>query len=191
MKGEWARRDTYRIGDVEFVANPTKRFTSTADRYCLVKRPELVDSTLGLLDEIAPATIVELGMFQGGSAALMLLYAEPEVFIGVERSEERIAPLDTLSERLPPGCVRLSYGLDQADADGLRNAVESGLDGRQIDIVIDDASHLVGATRSSFNTLFPLVRPGGCFVIEDCHGRTWGLAHIGRTRSRSAGLSSS
>jgi hypothetical protein len=36
-----------------------------------------------------------------------------------------------------------------------------------LDLVIDDASHLLGPTRSSFNVLFPLLRPGGVYVIED------------------------
>jgi hypothetical protein len=33
--------------------------------------------------------------------------------------------------------------------------------------VIDDASHLLDPTRASFNVPFPLVRPGGVYVIED------------------------
>ena len=38
--------------------------------------------------------------------------------------------------------------------------------------MIDDASHLLAPTRSSFNCIFPRVRPGGWFVIED-----WAWAH--------------
>ncbi|MDQ1511710.1 MAG: hypothetical protein QOG50_3554, partial [Actinomycetota bacterium] len=34
-------------------------------------------------------------------------------------------------------------------------------------LVIDDASHLIDETRASFNALFPRVRPGGTYVIED------------------------
>ncbi len=33
--------------------------------------------------------------------------------------------------------------------------------------MIDDASHLLDPTRSSFNVLFPLLRPGGVYVVED------------------------
>ena len=36
--------------------------------------------------------------------------------------------------------------------------------------MIDDASHLLDPTRSSFDVLFPLLRPGGVYVIED-----WGV----------------
>lgn len=41
-----------------------------------------------------------------------------------------------------------------------------------IDIVIDDASHLYGPTKRSFETLFPELRPGGLYIIED-----WAWAH--------------
>jgi len=47
------------------------------------------------------------------------------------------------------------------------------LSGKQIDLVIDDASHLLDETRASFETLFPLMRPGGIYVIED-----WNSDHL-------------
>jgi predicted methyltransferase len=40
------------------------------------------------------------------------------------------------------------------------------IDDQLLDLVVDDTSHL-GPTRASFNTLFPRLRPGGVYVIED------------------------
>ena len=40
--------------------------------------------------------------------------------------------------------------------------------------MLDDASHLVDPTRTSFELLFPRLRPGGSYVIED-----WSWSHIG------------
>ena len=61
-------------------------------------------------------------------------------------------------------------------SDRPRNIVELGvfqeLEGEAIDFVLDDASHLYGPTRATFEALFPMVRPGGTYVIED-----WGWAH--------------
>jgi hypothetical protein len=37
---------------------------------------------------------------------------------------------------------------------------------------VDDASHLYRETRSTFEVLFPRLRPGGRYLIED-----WGWAH--------------
>jgi hypothetical protein len=42
------------------------------------------------------------------------------------------------------------------------------------DIIIDDASHNYPLSLASFNGLFPLLRPGGVYVLED-----WGWAHWG------------
>lgn len=41
-----------------------------------------------------------------------------------------------------------------------------------VDLVIDDASHFLFETRESFRFLFPRLRPGGIYIIED-----WGWAH--------------
>jgi hypothetical protein len=52
--------------------------------------------------------------------------------------------------------------------------VDDHLAGRPLDLVVDDASHLVGPTRASLNTLLPRLRPGGFYIIED-----WSWAHVG------------
>lgn len=44
--------------------------------------------------------------------------------------------------------------------------------GEPMDLVVDDASHFYHETRESFRTLFPLLRPGGLYIVED-----WGWAH--------------
>ena len=41
----------------------------------------------------------------------------------------------------------------------------------QLDLVIDDASHLYTETKKSFEILFPLLKAGGLYVIEDW---SWG-----------------
>jgi len=53
---------------------------------------------------------------------------------------------------------------DQNDPDFLRSvALEHG----PFDIVIDDGSHINDHIHNSFRTLFPHLRPGGLYVIED------------------------
>jgi hypothetical protein len=41
------------------------------------------------------------------------------------------------------------------------------------DIIIDDASHVNPKTVRSFEILFPMLKPGGTYVIEDCHSSYW------------------
>jgi predicted O-methyltransferase YrrM len=172
----WRADDVLEISGVQFVSRPVgHRFMSTRNRFCLVKRPPLVAAYLDLLADLRPAGIVELGVYQGGSCALMALAGEPELLVAVELSEERIPALDALiAERGLGESVHVHHGVDQADAATLRQVVDQHCGPRQLDLVVDDASHLVGPSRTSFNTLFPYLRPGGVYIIED-----WSWAHVG------------
>jgi hypothetical protein len=72
--------------------------------------------------------------------------------------------LDIFDKRLVgvPGVVALKG--DQSDTVALRKLVE----GRApFDLVIDDGSHIASDVIASFGVLFPAVRPGGWYVIED------------------------
>ena len=42
----------------------------------------------------------------------------------------------------------------------------------ELDLVVDDASHTYEETKASFEILFPLLQPGGIYLIED-----WSWAH--------------
>ena len=46
-------------------------------------------------------------------------------------------------------------------------------DAAPLDLVVDDASHLYGPTKASFEILFPLLRPGGLYLIEDWAWDHW------------------
>jgi len=70
------------------------------------------------------------------------------------------------------GRIKTCWGVDQADKALLRAIVGTELDGR-LDMVIDDASHLYGPTRASFEALFPLCVPGGLYIIEDWAWDHW------------------
>ena len=64
------------------------------------------------------------------------------------------------------------YGIDQGDVPRLREIMDREFGDELLDVVIDDASHLYGPTKAAFNVVFPRLRPGGKYFIED-----WGWAH--------------
>jgi hypothetical protein len=68
--------------------------------------------------------------------------------------------------------VRTFGEVDQTDRPRLAEIVEAEFEGAALDLVVDDCSHLYEPTRASFNELFPRLRPGGAYVIED-----WRWAH--------------
>jgi hypothetical protein len=70
------------------------------------------------------------------------------------------------------GRVKTYWGTNQTDAPKLRSIVGHEFDG-PLDLVIDDASHIYGPTKSSFECLFPLLQPGGLYIIEDWAWEHW------------------
>ncbi|MEZ5502219.1 MAG: class I SAM-dependent methyltransferase [Halioglobus sp.] len=143
--------------------------------FFLGKTPNVLQRYLTHIRDTRPRKIVELGVFRGGSVAFLQLIAKPERLLALELAEQRQEFLDRFiaTEGLHDS-VRVEYGVDQADGATVHRLTQEFLgEGRCIDCVIDDASHLLTPTRSSFETLFPLLRPGGTYVVED-----FAAAHI-------------
>jgi hypothetical protein len=82
----------------------------------------------------------------------------------------------------------LVYGLDIFDKPGVTGPRIRTIQGDQndpellaelgrrfgpFDIVIDDGSHVNEHVKTSFRCLFPFVRPGGLYVVEDCQTAYW------------------
>ena len=99
--------------------------------------------------------------------------ADADKLVTIDINKNRISAVDdyikinTLENSLVP-----MYGVDQSNIPLLQQIASEEFEGGEIDLVIDDASHFLDETRHSFNALFPLVRPGGAYVIED-----WPWAH--------------
>lgn len=116
-----------------------------------------------------PVRYCEVGILEGAS----LLWASK--FFGHPNS--RVVGLDI---NLPAllGDERIEMvRCDQNDGAGLaRVGVERG----PFDIIVDDASHLAQETQTTFTFLWPFLRPGGWYVIEDWNaGFTHHPAHRG------------
>lgn len=71
----------------------------------------------------------------------------------------------------------------QTDAELLRAL---SADAGPFDLIVDDASHIPSLTIASFEILFPLLAPGGVYVIEDLAPSYWPLWG-GRFRRGAAG----
>lgn len=166
--------DSFVIDDVEFVCKYMP--DSTAQRFFIVKPLALVDQYRELCKLFAGGAIFELGIAEGGSTALLALLAKPSRLIAVDLEPK---PLEALAEFAAAhqlsDIVRPYYGVDQGDRARLTEIVDSELSDTPLDLVFDDASHQLDLTRSSFETLFPRLRPGGLFVIDD-----WRADHIMR-----------
>lgn len=171
----WTRDDAFEIAGIEYVCCPILRggFPSEPGHFCLVKPKSAVDAYEQMLRGLAPRRIVEVGMFAGASTALMAEITRPEKLVGIDRNTRpRPALADFIERRGFERVISAHYGVDQSDAKAIRAIVASEFGNQSLDLVVDDASHLLDLTRRTFNCLFPLLRPGGVYLIED-----WWWAH--------------
>jgi SAM-dependent methyltransferase len=133
----------------------------------------LIDDLLKIKETSHIERIVDLGIFKGGSMALYALLFEPVKLVGIEYSPDLVVPLRDFIDRYGLAeSVRPYYGTNQADDARVRSIVDGEFEGADIDLIVDDASHFYFESRASFNTLFPYLRAGGLYVLED-----WGWAH--------------
>lgn len=150
-----------------FDLRPTEGRRGVEGAFTLKKPRWMLDRYLALAEELQGANIVELGLWDGGSTAFLASAFQPTALVGFELDERPLTTLDRFLDNHPlRNSVHVHVGVDQADAATLRREIASDVRG-PLDLVVDDASHLLGPTAASFDCLFPLLRPHGVYVIED------------------------
>ncbi len=163
-------RQVYRISTGE----EPRTHSVSGDDLLLVKPRFLIDHYVELAAAVAPgARVVELGIYEGGSTAFLAQLLRPRSLVAIDIATERAPALDRfIAEHDLGASVRPLYNIDQGDADELARVIDDHIGDEALDLVIDDASHHYVPTRTSFSHLFPRLRAGGLFVIED-----WDWAH--------------
>ena len=173
------------VGDCDFHCSyPLPR---QSPRLQIEKPRVLVERYISLLEEEQPRRIVELGIRRGGTTALINELCNPEVLTAIELTTEPVDALTRYIEDHDAGdTVRPHCGVDQGDRASLIQILDEDLQGADLDLVIDDASHLYAESRASFEVLYPRLRPGGLYVLED-----WRWQHLYAHRIASSDLSHS
>ena len=162
----------FSCGDANFVIDISpgyNRRPSDKSAFTIVKTVECLNLYISLAAPMKPKSVLELGVFQGGSYAFIDSLLKPERMSAVEISSTPVSALAGWIDGRPGRSVH--YGSKQTDAGALQRIVKSDLGG-SVDLVIDDASHSYDDTRRSFEILFPLISPGGYYLIED-----WAWSH--------------
>ena len=107
-----------------------------------------------IADLLGPAArVCELGVLGGGSLATWQDLFQDGVIAGVDTNP---------GAYWPEGTHRIVAGQDDPALPGLLAPYAS-----QWDLIVDDASHDGGLTAAALVLLWPLVAPGGFYVIED------------------------
>lgn len=161
------------VGDVTYLCHSLPRkIVSDSHRFQLLKARAQFERYVEFLTTRRPRRMIEVGVFHGGSAALATQLVDLERLVTIELHRGSPSLNAFRTERGLESVLRCHWGVNQDDRDRLHAIADEEFGDVHVDLVIDDASHRLAETRTSFNTLFPRVRPGGSFIIED-----WGWPH--------------
>lgn len=161
------------LGDITFELRPYERHPSSPERICLRKKWSYTERYLALAEEFRGCRMVEVGVDQGGSTSFFLKLLDPQGLLALELSDNPVARvMNFLEVHDPKKRVKICWGVDQADRVKVPRLVDEMFASQPLDLVVDDASHLLAQTTTTFELLFPRLRSGGLFIIED-----WSKGH--------------
>lgn len=163
----------FSLGGEDFVIEVTvplkDRRPSTSDEFTIAKGEPYLRVYEDIASGFEPKSVLELGILRGGSYVFLDKLFKPRRMSAVEISPKPVAPLLEYISRTENRFVH--FGASQSDREALTQIVLGEL-ANELDLVVDDASHSYEKTKMSFEFLFPLLQPGGSYVIED-----WSWAH--------------
>ena len=172
----------FSLGGENFVMDVSteERRLSNEDAFTIVKNEPYLRVYEGLAANFSPRSMLELGIFQGGSYVFLDKLFRPRRMSAVEISPQPVAPLLRYVAAVKDRFVH--FATSQCDREILHQIVRDEL-ADELDIVVDDASHTYENTKASFELLFPLLQPGGFYVVED-----WSWAHTPKYQAADAPL---
>ena len=103
-------------------------------------------------------TIIEIGVFRGGSLLMWQNYFAPQTnIIGID--------INPICKQYENENIKIYIG-DQSDENFLKSVLDQN---DNPDIIIDDGGHTSNQQISSFNFLYENLNPGGIYLVEDTH----------------------
>ena len=112
-------------------------------------------------------------MFDGGSVAFWNEIFKPEKHIAIDINQRNDSDyfISYIKSNNLGNKISTFWNVNQSDKETLTNLCSKEFTS-SLDLVIDDASHMYSHTKNSFEILFPLLSPGGLYIIED-----WAWGH--------------
>ena len=155
-RGDWWKRQAQSPMTRYFFGNKAGRPLDKWPHYFPIYE-RFLDKYVG-----SEARVLEIGVFRGGGLDLLADYLGPSVrLVGMDIDE---TARDLADPKFP---VFLG---DQSDPHDLLSLQEQH---GPFDVIVDDGGHTVKQQVVSAETLFPLLRDGGVYLIEDVHTSYW------------------
>ncbi len=145
-------------------------FASTSLDHGVISMPVRQAAYLfGLVREMKPQKVIEIGRYKGGSTLLIAaaMNGEGEFWsIDIGEKEARLHGDKTLhpfDEQLADACKRLALKVNVIVGDSRTIEVDTG----EVDLVFIDGDHSSEGVRNDFERFGKRVRPGGAVLFDD------------------------
>ena len=171
---EWCSETKFIVDGLEFGGDLSSyKEVTTHDRVVILKESRLLRQYLDFLAPHSINNLLELGIWQGGSPLFYGLATDVRKVVALDIAPENPVLDDLIRRHRIADKVKLHFGVSQDDRAAVSRLIDDEFGDEPLDLVIDDASHQYGYTRRSFEIIYPRLRPGGYYIIED-----WQWAHI-------------
>ena len=124
--------------------------------------------------------MMELGIFKGASLRMWQHFLPRATIHGLDNgrlvTREEMAAMETKQIS--------TFVADQKDRESLRAVVE----GHTYDVIVEDGHHYMDTQQVSLGFLFPYVKPGGVFIMEDIHPLGNGFGQVDRLNNTDSTL---
>ena len=177
LKLIWNDDFNLKVNDLTFrlSCDPTELQTGhSSDNNFLLGKPRSMVEKLSFIGQQHDIhKIFEMGILHGGSVVLNDQLFPLKKLVAIDFNTQ---PVESLSRYIDVNkkldFIKPYYGVNQADRLKVNEILTLHFPNKDIDLIIDDASHLYNETREAFNITFPYLRKGGLYIIED-----WAWAH--------------
>ncbi|MFM2045588.1 MAG: hypothetical protein RLY86_4164 [Pseudomonadota bacterium] len=109
-----------------------------------------------------PVSFLEIGVYKGGSLRMWRDFFAPKSNLNFIDIDPNCKALE-----IPGTSIRIG---DQSDSAFLNDVATSA---GPFDIIVDDGSHMCDHQIASFHALWPFLKNGGIYIVEDVHSSYW------------------
>lgn len=140
---------------------------SEAGLITLYKDPEFLLEYLRELKGMKVENVLEMGLWDGGSAIFFWNLFKPKKFLGMDINDSMPFLESYVEKRRLKQSFKFVPSLNQLDKESVSDAINAEFGSDLIDLIIDDASHLYHPSKCFFETAFSHLREGGFYILED------------------------
>lgn len=126
-----------------------------------------------LAGQPAPESVLEIGIYSGGSLALWKALWPSAIVVGVDVTLEHV---DGVAAAYLRSAGVACHVLRMPNAEAARLGT--------FDLIIDDGAHGATSVLGSFAVCWPMLNPGGLYVVEDWHLAAFDPVRIAGTLSQ-------